>query len=119
MLYYSNAKINLGLNIIEKRSDGFHNIETAFYPIAVKDAIEFVPSSTLQLSSSGIEVDCALEDNLIIKAYQLLKNDFDLAPLHFHLHKITPFGAGLGGGSANAAQTLIELNKHFNLGIET
>jgi len=118
MLYYSNAKINLGLNVIEKRNDGFHNIETVFYPIAVEDAMEFVPSEKLELTSSGIEVDCELEDNLIIKAYRLLKNDFDIIPiLRFHIHKTIPFGAGLGGGSANAAYTLKALNQFYKLNL--
>jgi len=117
MLYYSNAKINLGLNITQKREDGFHNIETIFYPIAVRDAIEFIPSSELSLTSSGIEIDCDVEDNLIIKAYRLLQNDFDLPTLRFHIHKTIPFGAGLAGGSANAAATLQELNRFYELGI--
>ena len=115
MLYYSNAKINLGLNITKKRKDGFHNIETVFYPLALRDAMEFVPSERVGLTSSGIQIDCETEDNLIIKAYRLLKEDFDLPILKFHLHKIIPFGAGLGGGSANAASTLIELNKFYHL----
>ena len=117
MLYYSNAKINLGLNIVEKREDGYHNIETVFYPINIKDALEFIPADKVGLSSSGIEIDCNLEDNLIIKAYRLLQADFDLPNLQFHIHKIIPFGAGLGGGSANAAATLLELNRFFQLNI--
>ncbi len=115
MLYYSNAKINLGLNITEKRKDGFHNIETIFYPLSLRDAMEFIPSKTVSLTSSGIRVDCETEDNLIIKAYRLLQEDFDLPILKFHIHKIIPFGAGLGGGSANAASTLVELNNFFKL----
>jgi len=115
MLYYSNAKINLGLNIIKKRKDGFHNLETVFYPIAVKDAMEFIPSDKVDLSNSGISVDCNLEDNLIIKAYRLLQSDFDLPTLKFHLHKTIPSGAGLGGGSANAVYTLMELNRFYKL----
>ena len=117
MLYYSNAKINLGLNIVEKREDGFHNIETVFYPIAVKDALEFIPAKKMELTSSGIEIDCRTEDNLIVKAYRLLQKDFDLPILKFHIHKNIPFGAGLGGGSANAAATLLELNKFYKLNI--
>lgn len=117
MLYYSNAKINLGLNIIEKREDGFHNIETVFYPINVKDALEFIPSNSLSLDSSGIEIDCSLDDNLIIKAYRLLQKDFNLPSIKFYIHKLIPFGAGLGGGSANAAYTLLELNNFFKLNL--
>jgi len=117
MLYYSNAKINLGLNVVEKREDGFHNIETIFYPISINDALEFIPAEKVGLSSSGIEIDCNLEDNLIIKAYKLLQSDFSLPNLQFHIHKIIPFGAGLGGGSANAAATLQALNTFFELNI--
>lgn len=117
MLYYSNAKINLGLNVVEKRQDGFHNIETIFYPINVKDAIEFIPTKTTSLQSTGIKVNCDINDNLIIKAYQLLKTDFDLPTLSFHLHKNIPFGAGLGGGSANAAFTLSHLNQFYKLNL--
>ena len=117
MLYYSNAKINLGLNVVEKREDCFHNIETIFYPISINDALEFIPAEKVGLSSSGIEIDCNLEDNLIIKAYKLLQSDFSLPNLQFHIHKIIPFGAGLGGGSANAAATLQALNTFFELNI--
>lgn len=117
MLYYSNAKINLGLNIVKKRADGFHNIETVFYPLAIRDALEFIESEVLGMSSSGIQVDCDLDQNLIIKAYRLLKEDFELPILKFHLHKVIPFGAGLGGGSANAASTLIALNQFYNLNL--
>ena len=117
MLYYSNAKINLGLNVVEKRRDGFHNIETVFYPIAIKDALEFISAGKVGLSSSGIKIECDLEENLIIKAYRLLQADFNLPDLQFHLHKVIPFGAGLGGGSANAAATLLELNRFFELNV--
>ncbi len=117
MLYYSNAKINLGLNITEKRKDGFHNIKTIFYPIRLKDALEFIPSKNTELTSSGIEIDCVLEDNLIVKAYRLLQKDYALPNLKFHIHKIVPFGAGLGGGSANAAASLQEINNFYKLNI--
>lgn len=119
MLYYSNAKINLGLNITEKRPDGFHNIETVFYPISVSDAIEFIPNKSTSIDYSGLLLDCEAEDNLIVKAYRLLENDFDLPEIAFHLHKVIPFGAGLGGGSANAAYTLVALNRYFNLNISS
>ena len=115
MLYYSNAKINLGLNIIEKRLDGFHNLETVFYPINIQDALEFIPSQETKMSSSGINIDCSTNENLVIKAYRLLQKDFDLPTLSFHIHKTIPFGAGLGGGSANAAYTIAELNKFYKL----
>ncbi len=117
MLYYSNSKINLGLFVTEKRSDGFHNIETVFYPIPLKDGIEFIPSQKTSIDYSGIPVTCELEDNLIIKAFRLLQKDYQLPELAFALHKNVPHGAGLGGGSANASQTLIELNRFFELGL--
>ena len=115
MLYYSNAKINLGLNIIEKYSDGFHKLETVFYPINIQDALEFIPSKKTEMTSSGITIDCDADDNLIIKAFRLLQKDFDIPSLSFHIHKNIPFGAGLGGGSANAAYTLSEINKFYKL----
>ncbi len=117
MLYYSNAKINLGLRIVAKRPDGFHNIETVFCPIPIQDALEFVPSSKTSIEYSGIPVNCDLESNLIIKAFRLLQKDFQLPELSFVLHKIIPYGAGLGGGSANASYTLIALNRFFDLGL--
>ena len=117
MLYFSNAKINLGLNIISKRSDGFHNIESIFYPIYPQDAIEFIPNNKTKLSQSGIIIEEKEDNNLIIKAYKILKDKYELPPLHFHILKNIPFGAGLGAGSANAAYTINALNNFFNLNI--
>lgn len=119
MLSFPNAKINLGLNIIEKRPDGFHNIETVFYPIELKDALEFVVKANGQtsLSISGIKVDGDTSNNLVIKAYNLLSNNFSLPALDIYLQKEIPLGAGLGGGSADAAYLLVMLNTHFNLGL--
>lgn len=121
MLIFSNAKINIGLNITEKRNDGFHNIETIFYPIPLHDIIEFVvnkESNKLEFSNSGIKVDADNKHNLIVKAYELLKKDYDLPPLKIHLHKKIPMGAGLGGGSSNASFILSGLNKYFCLDIK-
>jgi len=116
MLQFSNSKINLGLYIVNKRDDGFHNIETIFYPINLKDAIEIVETDqNFAFTNSGIVVDSKTEDNLIYKAYKLLKDNYNLPNVKIHLHKIIPFGAGLGGGSANAANTIILLNKMFDL----
>lgn len=117
MLLFPNAKINIGLNILHKREDGFHELETLFYPLQLADMLEFVPADKFYLRNTGIAVDAAWEDNLVYKAYQLLKNNFDLPPLETQLHKIIPFGAGLGGGSADASLMLVGLNKHFNLGL--
>jgi 4-diphosphocytidyl-2-C-methyl-D-erythritol kinase len=117
MIVFPNAKINIGLNVVSKREDGFHNLETLFYPIKLADALEFVESDETQLTISGIQIDGYPENNLILKAYHLLKADFNLPTLHFHLHKVIPFGAGLGGGSSDAAFTLKMLNEHFYLGL--
>jgi len=117
MISFPNAKINLGLQITEKRPDGFHNLETVFYPVNWCDVLEFADSDSLRFSSSGIHISGAPETNLVMKAYQLLKRDFDLPTLKIHLHKIIPFGAGLGGGSSDAAFMLLMLNKSFELNL--
>lgn len=117
MLTFPNAKINLGLNIVEKRSDGFHNIESCFYPLAFCEALEIIPSSHLQFSSSGLDIPGQATHNLCLKAYHLLVQDYSIAPVHMHLHKVLPIGAGLGGGSADAAYALKMLNELFKLNI--
>lgn len=119
MIVFPNAKINIGLNVISRREDGFHNLETIFYPVKLTDALEFAEAGETRLTFSGIQIDGIPENNLIIKAYQLLKTDFNLPPLQFHLHKVIPFGAGLGGGSSDAAFTLKMLNEYYNLGLQT
>jgi len=115
VITFPNAKINIGLNVVSKRDDGYHNLETIFYPVKLADALELADSDELQFTSSGIEIDGNPENNLVVKAYKLLQEDFKLPPVKFHLHKIIPFGAGLGGGSADAAFALKMLNNHFNL----
>lgn len=117
MVLFPHAKINLGLNIIRKRADGYHDLETCFYPIAWTDILEIIPSSSFQFSSTGLVIQGQDADNLCVKAYYLLKKDFDIPPVHIHLHKIIPMGAGLGGGSADAAFTLRQLNESFALGL--
>ena len=119
MITFPNAKINLGLNIVSKRPDGYHNLETVFYPIPLCDALEIVPSETNEtiFHPSGIAIAGDANDNLILKAYRLLKNDFDLPPVQIFLHKNIPFGAGLGGGSSDAAFMLKLLNDYANLGL--
>jgi 4-diphosphocytidyl-2-C-methyl-D-erythritol kinase len=115
MIIFPNAKINIGLNVINRRDDGYHNLETVFYPIAIKDALEIVTAGELSFESSGIEIPGLIEDNLCVKGYHLLKKDFDLPPVKIHLHKHIPVGAGLGGGSADAAFFIRLLNQNFNL----
>lgn len=118
MICFPNAKINLGLNVVSKRPDGYHNIETVFYPIPVKDALEIVEAETLSFSQTGIQVDAPMEKNLVIKALNLLKTSYDIPALEIHLLKAIPFGAGLGGGSADAAFMLKLLNDFCKLSIE-
>lgn len=114
MIAFPNCKINLGLNIISKREDGFHNLETVFLPIPFRDVLEILPSDANEFIITGSQLDST--DNLCIKAYNLLKQDFtDLPAIKMHLHKVIPMGAGLGGGSSDAAFTLQLLNEKFQL----
>lgn len=119
MLIFPNAKINIGLNIVRKREDGFHDLETVFYPIQLSDCLEFVGSEDQEttFTNTGLTVDSSADDNLCIKAYRLLEKDFNLPALKIHLHKIIPFGAGLGGGSSDAAFMLSSINEYFELGL--
>ncbi|MDR2622054.1 MAG: 4-(cytidine 5'-diphospho)-2-C-methyl-D-erythritol kinase [Dysgonamonadaceae bacterium] len=117
MICFPNAKINLGLHIVSKRSDGYHNIETVFYPIPLCDVLEIVPSGTNEttFSQTGILVDGNPDDNLVMKAFRLLKKDFKLPGIAIYLRKQISFGAGLGGGSADAAFMLKLLNDFAGL----
>lgn len=121
MLAFPNSKINLGLYVTGKRSDGYHNIETIFFPIPLNDILEILPTNNSQekviFTNTGIEVDCSSEKNLCVKAYHMLDADFGLPPVEIILHKAVPMGAGLGGGSADGAFTLSLLNQTFNLGL--
>ncbi len=117
MITFPNAKINIGLLITGKRQDGFHNLETIFFPVGWNDVLEVVESDHVQFSSSGISISGNPESNLVMKAYRLLQEEFDLPALKIHLHKNIPFGAGLGGGSSDAAFMLKMLNKTFELNI--
>jgi 4-diphosphocytidyl-2-C-methyl-D-erythritol kinase len=117
MIIFPNAKINIGLNVTERRKDGYHNLETIFYPVKINDAVEVAEANALSFESSGLEIPGRAADNLCIKGYNLLKKDFDLPPVKIHLHKHIPIGAGLGGGSADAAFFIRLLNKKFDLGL--
>ena len=117
MISFPNAKINLGLNVVSKRPDGYHNIETIFYPIPVKDALEIVRADTFSFTQTGISVDAPIEKNLVVKALNLLKSQYEIPELEVHLLKAIPFGAGLGGGSADAAFMLKLLNDYCGLHI--
>ena len=115
MITFPNAKINLGLNIVERRPDGYHNLETVFYPIPLTDVLEIVPADELSLTCYGNTVDCPTEKNLVMKAYRLMQQRYDLPPVAMHLYKHIPDGAGLGGGSSDAAHALLMLNTMFDL----
>lgn len=124
MVSFPGAKINLGLNIIEKRSDGFHEIESVFFPIPWYDGLELIENighfdheRKISLSVSGLEISGDINQNLITRAYDLVDADFDLPPVQAHLHKVIPMGAGLGGGSSDAACFLKMLNEKFTLGL--
>lgn len=140
MITFPNAKINLGLNIVEKRSDGYHNLETVFYPIPLLDALEIqqrvhgadnpsdivmpqgaqanrTVTSDYTLKIAGTPIAGNSEDNLIIRVYRMLQQDFQLPDINIYMYKHIPAGAGLGGGSSDAAFMLRMLNEKFRLGI--
>ncbi len=116
MIVFPNCKINLGLHIISKREDGFHDLETVFYPLKWEDALEAVKAEEHEFTTTGITVPGSNDDNICIKALALLQKDFpQIGPLKIHLHKTLPTGAGLGGGSANGAYMLQLLNNMYRL----
>ncbi|MFZ9743517.1 MAG: 4-(cytidine 5'-diphospho)-2-C-methyl-D-erythritol kinase [Chitinophagaceae bacterium] len=123
MVVFPNAKINLGLRVTSKRQDGYHNLDTVFYPLPYHDILEAVQvkesSNEISFVSTGKKIEGSQENNLCIKAYKLLKNDFPSIPkIQVHLHKLIPMGAGLGGGSSDGAFMLRLLNTKFNLGLD-
>ena len=114
MIVYPNAKINIGLNVLEKRADGYHELSSVFYPVkAFCDILEIIPSSEFSFSSSGIEIPG--EGNICVKAFEMLKQDFGISNVNIQLHKQIPIGAGLGGGSADGAFMLKAMNTLFDL----
>lgn len=119
MILFPNAKINLGLDILRRRPDGYHDIETVMVPVPWRDVLEIVPAkgNETTLTVSGRRVDCPTEKNLVMKAYRALAETVELPPVDIFLRKIIPDGAGLGGGSADAAFTLKGLNELFALGL--
>ncbi len=129
MVAFPNAKINIGLHVLEKRTDGFHNIETAFYPVSWCDVLDVVVDESrtrgisrkknpgIVFKTTGVETYSSQEKNLCVRAYRLLEKDFPLKPVRMHLHKIIPIGAGLGGGSSDAAYAIRLIDKIFSLGL--
>jgi 4-diphosphocytidyl-2-C-methyl-D-erythritol kinase len=116
MILFPNAKINIGLFITEKRTDGFHNLESCFFPIEWQDILEIIPAETKSsFSSTGIKIPGNSKNNICLKAFDLLKKEYNIPEVKIHLHKQIPIGAGLGGGSSDGAFMLKGLNKLFNL----
>ncbi len=123
MITFPHAKINIGLQVTERRPDGYHNLDTVFYPIPIHDALEVIVAEgadyDCRLHISGIEIAGDPDTNLVVRAYRLLAADYALPPVDIYLHKHIPTGAGLGGGSADASFMLRLLNEMFALGITT
>ncbi len=117
MLSFPSVKINLGLYITERRADNYHTISSCFYPVPWNDVLEVVPSEQFEFIQTGLDIPGKKEDNLCVKAYHLLQSKYNFNPASVHLHKIIPMGAGLGGGSSDAAFTLKALNTLFKLGL--
>jgi 4-diphosphocytidyl-2-C-methyl-D-erythritol kinase len=120
MIQFPNCKINLGLNIVAKRNDGFHDLETVFYPVPWHDALEIIPASkgAFRFQSSGLKIEGEEAGNLCVRAYRLLQSEYKLPAVEMHLHKVIPMGSGLGGGSSDAAFTMKMLNDLFSLGMD-
>ena len=117
MVVFPNAKINLGLNILSKREDGYHDISSCFLPIGWRDILEAIPSEAFEFASSGLDIPGETDSNLCVKAYELMSQRHDVPPVKMHLHKVIPMGAGLGGGSADGAFALKLLNELFEIGL--
>jgi 4-diphosphocytidyl-2-C-methyl-D-erythritol kinase len=121
VIAFPNCKINLGLHVLRKREDGFHELDTVFYPVPWTDVIEIIRDEgtepDIDFRSSGLHIYGSRDKNLCVRAYQLLEADHPLPPVRMHLHKILPIGAGLGGGSSDAAFVLKLLNELFRLRI--
>lgn len=117
MIVFPPCKINLGLHVLSKRPDGFHEIETCFYPIPLTDILEIIPATSFSFSQTGIQLPEDPMNNLCVKAYEELSRDYVVPPVSMHLHKCIPAGAGLGGGSSDAAHVLRLLNAVFDLGL--
>ena len=123
MIIFPHAKINIGLQVTERRPDGYHNLDTVFYPIPIHDVLEVIVAEgadyDCRLHISGITIEGDTDNNLVVRAYRLLAADYAMPSVDIYLHKHIPTGAGLGGGSADASFMLRLLNDMFALGITT
>jgi 4-diphosphocytidyl-2-C-methyl-D-erythritol kinase len=119
MIAFPHCKINLGLNVVRKRADGYHDIATCFYPVPLTDVLEVIPSADFSFSSSGNDIPGTVMDNLCVRAFHLMKKEYAIGNVHIHLHKTIPMGAGLGGGSSDGAFTLRLINDVFALGLSS
>ncbi|HQQ97325.1 MAG TPA: 4-(cytidine 5'-diphospho)-2-C-methyl-D-erythritol kinase [Cyclobacteriaceae bacterium] len=117
MVAFPPGKINIGLQVLSRRSDGYHDLSTCFYPVPATDVLEIIASDQFRFDQTGIPIPGVQADNLCVKAYGLLREQHELPPVHIHLHKVIPTGAGLGGGSSDAAYTLRLLNNLFSLNL--
>lgn len=119
MISFPICKINLGLNILAKRKDGFHEINSLMYPVSVKDVLEIVPAKEFKFESAGLPIEGEIKNNLVVLAYEMMKEEFNIPPVSIFLYKNIPMGGGLGGGSSNGAFALKSLNELFQLGLTT
>lgn len=117
MILFPHAKINLGLKVLKKREDGYHDLSTIMYPIPYQDILEILPSDTFEFKQTGLKINGEEKDNLIVRAFELFRRETNISPVYIHLRKEIPMGAGLGGGSADAAFTLRGLNDLFDTGL--
>ena len=117
MILFPHAKINFGLYVVASRQDGYHNIESVLWPVPWYDILEIIsaPDKQFSFSHSGYFLDVESSENLVVKAWGMMQKKFELTPVHIHLHKNIPSGAGLGGGSSDAAYTIVALNELFKL----
>lgn len=115
MIRFPHCKINLGISILEKLPDGYHRLETVLYPLGLSDMLEILPSDEMQFTVTGTMAPGSTETNLCYRAWKLMSDEYKVPPVRMHLHKIIPTGAGLGGGSSDAAFTLRMLNELFEL----
>ena len=115
MITFPNIKINLGLNVTGKRTDGYHYLESVFYPVPFTDVLEIIPSGEFSFQMKGIQVTDNVEDNLCVKAYRLMEKEYSIGPVAMILMKSIPAGAGMGGGSSDASHVLLMLNEIYKL----